>query len=60
MPQIRVCLIGAGRAGKVHANSLVNRIPDGKLVIMVDPASEVLETALGGLEARQSLAHHVR
>jgi len=34
---IRVCLVGAGRAGQVHAESLVQHIPDGKLVALVDP-----------------------
>jgi myo-inositol 2-dehydrogenase/D-chiro-inositol 1-dehydrogenase/scyllo-inositol 2-dehydrogenase (NAD+) len=41
--QIRVCLIGAGRAAKVHAHSLVNYIPEGKLVSIVDPNPQALE-----------------
>jgi myo-inositol 2-dehydrogenase/D-chiro-inositol 1-dehydrogenase/scyllo-inositol 2-dehydrogenase (NAD+) len=40
---IRVCLIGAGRAGKVHARSLTHHLPDGKLVCLVDPVAETLK-----------------
>jgi len=51
---IRVCLIGAGRAGKVHANSLANYVPAGTLVSLVDPVPEVLHNTAAefGLEAR--------
>ena len=50
---IRVCLVGAGRAGKVHANSLVHYIPSARLAAIVDA---VPESRLGtaqelGLEA---------
>ncbi|MBE2270149.1 MAG: Gfo/Idh/MocA family oxidoreductase [Anaerolinea sp.] len=33
---IRVCLVGAGRAGRVHANSLTQHVPGGVLVALVD------------------------
>jgi myo-inositol 2-dehydrogenase/D-chiro-inositol 1-dehydrogenase/scyllo-inositol 2-dehydrogenase (NAD+) len=39
---IRVCLVGAGRVAKVHANSLVNHVPNGVLIAIVDPNTEVL------------------
>lgn len=43
MPEaIRVCLIGAGRAGQVHINSLVNHVPLGQLVALVDQAPDTL------------------
>ncbi len=51
---IRVCLVGAGRAGKVHANSLFSHTPDAKVVGVVDASSEALQ-ATGdqfGIEAR--------
>ena len=41
--QIRVCLVGAGRVARVHANSLVNHVPDGILVAVVDPFEENLK-----------------
>ena len=40
--EIRICMVGAGRVAKVHANSLINHVPGGKLVAMVDPVEEVL------------------
>lgn len=42
---IRVCLVGAGRAGRVHARSLVEHIPGGKLAALVDANSEALAAA---------------
>jgi predicted dehydrogenase len=41
--QVRVCLVGAGRVAKVHANSLVNHVPGGELVAIVDLAEEALD-----------------
>lgn len=40
---INVCLVGAGRAARVHANSLVYHVPEAKLVAIVDPIEEVLQ-----------------
>ena len=40
---VRVCLVGAGRAGKVHANSLVAHLPGGELVGIVDAVAETLQ-----------------
>lgn len=37
---VRVCLVGAGRAGRVHANSLANHVPGGRLVAVVDANPE--------------------
>jgi len=39
---INVCLIGAGRAARVHANSLVNHVPAARLVALVDTNPKVL------------------
>lgn len=33
---IRLCLVGAGRAGQVHANSIVHSIPGAAVVAVVD------------------------
>ncbi len=41
--QVRVCLVGAGRVAKVHANSLVNHVPNGILVAIVDVNQEALD-----------------
>lgn len=40
--QVHVCLIGAGRAAQVHANSLVNHVPAGLLAAIVDTEPEIL------------------
>src|SRR5215472_17420467 len=53
---IRVCLVGAGRAGQVHAESLGQHIPAGRLVALVDPNVSALEktAARFGIESRFS------
>ena len=43
--RVRICLVGAGRAGKVHADSLLNRVRGGELVGVVDPVPETLQGA---------------
>jgi predicted dehydrogenase len=43
MNPIRVCLVGAGRAGQVHAESLVQHVPEGKLVALVDQSAAALD-----------------
>lgn len=55
MPQpLRFCLVGAGRAAKVHANSLVRHIPEATLVAVVDPVPEALQATAAqfGIENR--------
>jgi len=51
---IRVCLVGAGRAGKVHANSLANHVPGAKLVGIVDQHPPALRSTGDqfGIDAR--------
>jgi predicted dehydrogenase len=49
---IRICLVGAGRAGKVHANSIVNSIPGARLAAIVEsvPESRAQAGATFGIE----------
>ena len=42
---LRICLIGAGRAGRVHANSLSRHIAGAELAAVVDGAKETAERA---------------
>jgi myo-inositol 2-dehydrogenase/D-chiro-inositol 1-dehydrogenase/scyllo-inositol 2-dehydrogenase (NAD+) len=51
---VRIALIGAGRAGRVHANSLVHHVPNGTLVGLVDSVPEVLRESgdMYGVDAR--------
>jgi myo-inositol 2-dehydrogenase/D-chiro-inositol 1-dehydrogenase/scyllo-inositol 2-dehydrogenase (NAD+) len=43
---VRICLVGAGRVARVHAQSIARRLPGAELTAVVDPA----------VEARHSLA----
>ena len=51
---IRVCLVGAGRAGQVHASTLVGNLPGSVLGALVDHSPDALRTAgeKFGVEAR--------
>jgi predicted dehydrogenase len=51
---IQVCLVGAGRAGKVHANSLINHVSGGQPIAIVDPVAQARQDAGDqlGIEAR--------
>src|SRR5512144_1512075 len=51
---VRVCLVGAGRVGKVHANSLIHHVSGGKLTAIVDSSLEALNATadLYGLNNR--------
>ncbi len=53
---LRVALIGAGRAGRVHANSLVRHSPGATLVGLIDTVPAMLEEAgaMYGIDARFS------
>ncbi|MGE5221896.1 MAG: Gfo/Idh/MocA family oxidoreductase [Omnitrophica WOR_2 bacterium] len=42
-PVVRICMVGAGRVGKVHSNSLVRYIPGGRVAAIVDPLEPVLK-----------------
>ena len=38
---IRICMIGAGRVGKLHSGTLKRHVPGGDVVALVDPWEEV-------------------
>jgi predicted dehydrogenase len=38
---IRICMIGAGRVGKLHSGTLRRHVPGGDVVALVDPWAEV-------------------
>lgn len=40
---IRVCMIGAGRVGKLHSGTLKRYIPDGEVVCLVDTQQTMLD-----------------
>ncbi len=40
--RVRICMIGAGRVGKLHSGTLNRYVPDGDVVALVDPSTAVL------------------
>lgn len=38
---VRICMIGAGRVGKLHSGTLKRHVPGGDVVALVDPWAEV-------------------
>ncbi len=42
---IGVCLIGAGRAGMIHARNFASRVPHAKMVAVADPFQAALDSA---------------
>ncbi len=54
---IKICLVGAGRVAKVHANSIVNHIPGGELVAIVDKETRVLEEVAHSFDVRHRFNH---
>lgn len=40
--RVRVCMIGAGRVGKLHSGTIKRYLPGADVVAIVDPAAEIL------------------
>lgn len=53
-PKIKICMVGAGRVGKLHSGTLKRYIRDADLVALVDPAVEILHETGNefGIQAR--------
>ncbi len=50
MEKIGVCVIGAGRAGMIHARNFARGVANAKLVAVVDPFEEAAQKAMKELE----------
>jgi predicted dehydrogenase len=48
--KVGICVIGAGRAGMIHAVSFRTRVPDAQLVAVADPFEEAARKACNELE----------
>lgn len=48
--KIGICVIGAGRAGMIHAVNFRKRVPNAELIAVVDPIGDVAEKASRQLE----------
>ncbi len=40
---VRICMIGAGRVGKLHSGTLRRHVPGGEIVALVDPHRPILD-----------------
>jgi myo-inositol 2-dehydrogenase / D-chiro-inositol 1-dehydrogenase len=47
---IRICMVGAGRVGKVHSRSITHHLPSGQVVALVDPVPDVLQATAAEFE----------
>ncbi len=56
--ELQVCVIGAGRAGLIHARA-VARIPGARLVAIADSNEDVCKTVCQELGASQSYPHYL-
>ena len=45
-----ICLIGAGRAGMIHARNYYNKVPNARIVAVVDAVEEAAKAAAAELE----------
>ena len=44
---MKVCLIGAGRAGMIHGHNFVGRVPGGTMTAVCDPAGDAAKSRRG-------------
>jgi len=61
--KVKVCLVGAGRTGRVHGSNLAFRIPEAEVVAVADPnleAAKNLASELGGIPAYPSLTEAIK
>ncbi len=50
--KIKVCLIGCGRAGMIHARSYAGLVKGAKLYAICDPSEENIQTALEEIDVK--------
>lgn len=51
-PRVKVCVVGAGRVGKLHSATLRRYVPNAELVALVDTQDDVLEATANDYEIR--------
>jgi predicted dehydrogenase len=57
MERLRFCLIGAGRAGMVHARNITNIIGSAELTAIVDSGKELLEKSAAELRVKNTFLY---
>ena len=50
---VKVCMVGAGRVGKLHSGTLRRYMPDGDVVALVDTQEEILHQSADDFEIEQ-------
>ena len=55
---IRVCVVGAGRAGFIHAENFAGRVPGAKLVAIAEPDEKAARAAIDRLGISQWYKNH--
>lgn len=58
MSRVRICVIGAGRAGMIHARNVAWRIKDAELVAICDPDAATLQAAKQELGETKAFADY--
>ncbi len=58
MDKVRVCLIGCGRAGMIHARSYAGSVRDAELIALCDPVADNLRAAQAELDVRFTYADY--
>lgn len=53
-----VCLIGAGRAGMIHARNFKNKVPGFKITAVCDPVEDAVKAACKELEIEKSYSDY--
>lgn len=43
--EVKVCLVGSGRAGMIHGHNFAGSVPGGKIIAVCDPVGDVAENA---------------
>ena len=56
--KMRICVIGTGRAGMIHARNFSKNVPNATLEAIIDPIQEALETASDELGVNNKFQNH--
>ncbi|NLG25906.1 MAG: Gfo/Idh/MocA family oxidoreductase [Clostridiales bacterium] len=58
MNMIGVCLIGAGRAGMIHARNFAGRVPGARMAAVADPVQAARDAAMAELNVERGYADY--
>jgi len=52
MEKVKICLIGCGRAGMIHARNYAFKIPEAQLIAICDPVEESVRSAQAQMDVK--------